>query len=217
MRIRWAAVAALVTFLPLKAWALPDFAFDITEIGVGETVPIQISVLSNDDLFAWRAVWTVDPTKIEVINIVGGIPTTITSSDANGFSFDGFHLTGTAPGVIATVTLKGLVFGGEALFGSGAIAEVVGGQTDFGEGQGPMATVVPEPGTFVLLGFALSGLAGLRRFVALRTRLAVQRRRPFAGEVASLLSRLSRRYTGRVAVQYLPGAPAAAGDAVPRH
>ena len=165
MRMRWAAVA-LVLFLPFRALALPEFTFSTNEIPLGAEVVIDISAVSDFKIDAWTGVWNLDPAKIELVSIVPGIATTFVSSAANVFSFNGFNLAGGAdtPAVVASVTLKGLMAGGTVDFTSGPIGEAGVGRSDLT--SGPFATVVPEPGTFVLLGLALAGLAGLRRRVA---------------------------------------------------
>ena len=167
MRMRWAAVA-LVLFLPLRAFALPEFTFSTNEIPLTSSVEITIGIVGSERVNAWSGVWTVDPAEIQIVSIVGIDSSTLTASDAVNFSFSAFSIFGQDTNFdIATVTLAGKgVFDAVAAFTSGSIGEVTSGRTDLLFGPEAMTAPIPEPGTFVLLGLALAGLAGIRRRVA---------------------------------------------------
>ncbi len=152
-------------------------------INPSETVVIDIRAteFSNPELTSfttpvtgWNAAFSFDPATITLVSFTfppviiqaGGtaIGSMFGSSDALAglFSSAGFSATGLPdPFVFGTATLTGLELGGVVTLTDAGISEFGSEPRNFG--PGPFAEVVPEPGTFVLLGLALAGLAGLRR------------------------------------------------------
>jgi hypothetical protein len=154
-------------------------------IGMGETVVIdyRVTEYSGDTELtaftspatAWAAAFDFDPSLVTLVSfafppviVQGGgtaIGTMFGSSGPGQFSSSGFSTTGLPdPFVFGTATLMG--GDGPAFVTMTSSSLGAAGQPDQNFGPRAFAEVVPEPGTFVLLGLGLAGLAGLRRRAA---------------------------------------------------
>ncbi len=146
-------------------------------IGVGETANVDVNLLLNpgEELFGFNFALTYDPAVVEFQNLsfnaaqlqdyITGF-TAPSGQDPDLVTFDG-ALFGFAPITGDITPLASLSFIG--LTGGGSPFNLTGSVLDFNSlseialnATGNIAPV-PEPGTFILLGSCLSGLAFLRK------------------------------------------------------
>ncbi len=131
--VRGLGFLTLLLGLPLRAWALPDFALSTDELPLGGAVDVTIRLLSDENVNAWEGLWSVDPAEIEILGIIAADPGTFVSSDSTRFSLNGFTPYGQPGGFdLATVTLRRLTEGGSIEMNRGAIGEVTGDHTYVG-------------------------------------------------------------------------------------
>ena len=178
------SIVGFIAFSPLLAFATSTVSIQlpVSTIHVGSFFDVLVDISSVTDLYAFQFDIGFDPAILSAIDVTEGpfLPSGGTTSFSAGFidnaagsiSFNADSLIGAIPGVSGNGALAALSFQALALGTSPlGLANVILLDSNFADisfNTGGASSVdvrsAVEPGTMLLLGFGLVGLAGMRRF-----------------------------------------------------